>query len=101
MIALRSRELNAQHSVELAFATTQSEAQNFKEAVNRLFERQREVTQALAARAQEQISSGRLLLFALAIAAFILAIMSGWYVLRAVTRPLRELVSANGRGASG
>jgi methyl-accepting chemotaxis protein WspA len=93
IIALRSRELNAQREAELAFAATQSEAAKLKQAVDRLVEHLSEKARALAARAQEQIRSGRVLFVTFSIAAFVLALVSGYYVFRAITRPLGRLVA--------
>jgi methyl-accepting chemotaxis protein WspA len=90
--ALRSRELGSQREAELAFAATQSEAVKLRKAVERLIERHGETTQTIAAQARQQIESGRILLILFSAAAFIVALISGYYVLRAITRPLGRLV---------
>ena len=94
VVALRNRELNSQNEAELAFTATQSEAVKLKQAVDQLVERQGEVVRTIAARVQEQLRSGRILIVLFSIAAFVLALFSGYYVLRAITRPLGRLVAA-------
>ena len=94
VIALRSRELNSQDEAELAFTATQAEAAKLKQAVNRLVEQQGEVAQTVAVRAQEQIRSGQILLVALSVVALLLALVSGYYLLRAIARPLGQLTAA-------
>jgi methyl-accepting chemotaxis protein WspA len=94
VVALRDRELKSQQEAEFVFTATQSEAVKLKQAVDRLVERQGDVVQAIAARVQEQLRSGRILIMLFSIAAFLLALFSGYYVLLAITRPLGRLVAA-------
>jgi methyl-accepting chemotaxis protein WspA len=94
VIALRSRELNAQQEAEVAYTATQAEALKLKQAVDRLVEQQGEGAETIATRAHEQIRSGRILLVTLSIAALVLALVSGYYVLQAISRPLGQLSAA-------
>ncbi|MBV9243815.1 MAG: methyl-accepting chemotaxis protein [Methylobacteriaceae bacterium] len=94
VVGLRNRELNSQREAELAFTATISEAVKLKQAVDQLVEQQGELVKTIASHAQEQLRSGRILLVLFSIAAFALALFSGYYVLLAITRPLGRLVTA-------
>ena len=93
IISLRDRELSSHQEAELAFAATQSEAVKLKQAVDRIVEQQGELAQTIAARAQQQIRSGQTLLVTLAVAALLIALLSGYYLLPAIVRPLGQLVA--------
>jgi methyl-accepting chemotaxis protein len=102
VIALRNRELTSRQDAESTFADTQSEAARLKQAVDRLVEFHNGNTQLLAARAEREIHSGRLLLIALAIAALAAAGLVAWlYVERSLVRRLGLLSKAMRQVASG
>jgi methyl-accepting chemotaxis protein WspA len=93
IVILRGRELNSQRETELAYLATQSEAVKLKQAVDRLVEQQDQAARATAEHAQQQIRSGRALLIALAAAALLLALVSGYFLLPAIVRPLWRLLA--------
>jgi methyl-accepting chemotaxis protein len=102
IISLRARELDAEREVQRAFVATQAEAEQLKQAVDKVVERQRADTQAVSLRAADQIRSGQILLVALAIVALVAAGLTAWlYVGRNITRRLGLLSAAMRRIAAG
>ena len=102
IVTLRSVELARQSDAQAAFAATQSEAANLKQAVDALVEQQNEIAKVNSQRVAEQIRGGEILLTILAITAIVAAILIAWlYVGRGVIRRLGSLSDAMRRVAGG
>ena len=102
IIAARTYELNQQHEAQVAFAAAQQEASKLKNAVDALVEQQGATAQHISGFASSQISSGKLILTVLSIAAVLGAALVAWlYVGRSVARRLGLLGDAMRRIASG
>jgi methyl-accepting chemotaxis protein len=102
IIAARAYELNQQYEAQGAFAAAQEEASKLKHAVDALVEQQSNTAQHISSFASSQISSGKLILTILSIAAVIGAALVAWlYVGRSLARRLGFLSDAMRRIASG
>jgi methyl-accepting chemotaxis protein len=102
IIAARAYELNQQHEAQVAFAAAQTDASKLKQAVDALVEQQGSTAQHISGYASSQISSGKLILTVLSIAAVLGAALVAWlYVGRSVARRLGFLSDAMRRLASG
>jgi methyl-accepting chemotaxis protein len=102
IIAARAYELNQQHEAQVAFAAAQKDASKLKQAVDALVEQQGSTAQHISGYASSQISSGKLILTVLSIAAVLGAALVAWlYVGRSVARRLGFLSDAMRRLASG
>ncbi|HET8974394.1 MAG TPA: hypothetical protein VFN63_14020 [Pseudolabrys sp.] len=89
IIAARAYELNQQHEAQVAFTAAQKDASRLKHAVDALVEQQGSTAQQISGYASSQISSGKLILTALSIAAVLGAALIAWlYVGRSVARRL-------------
>ncbi len=102
IIAARAYELNQQHEAQVAFTAAQKDASKLKQAVDALVEQQGSTAQHISGYASSQISSGKLILTVLSIAAVLGAALVAWlYVGRSVARRLGFLSDAMRRLASG
>jgi methyl-accepting chemotaxis protein len=102
IIAARAYELNQQHEAQVAFTAAQKDASRLKHAVDALVEQQGSTAQHISGYASSQISSGKLILTVLSIAAVLGAALVAWlYVGRNVARRLGFLSEAMRRLASG
>ena len=95
IIAARAYELNQQHEAQVAFTAAQKDASKLKQAVDALVEQQGSTAQHISGYASSQISSGKLILTVLSIAAVLGAALVAWlYVGRSVARRLGFLSDA-------
>jgi len=102
VIAARAYELNQQHEAQVAFTAAQKDASRLKHAVDALVEQQGSTAQHISGYASSQITSGKLILTVLSIAAVLGAALVAWlYVGRSVARRLGFLSEAMRRLASG
>ena len=102
IIAARAYELNQQHEAQVAFTAAQKDASKLKQAVDALAEQQGSTARHISGYASSQISSGKLILTVLSIAAVLGAALVAWlYVGRSVARRLGFLSEAMRRLASG
>ena len=102
IIAARAYELNQQHDAQVAFTAAQKDASKLKHAVDALVEQQGNTAQHISGYASGQISSGKLILTILSIAAVLGAALVAWlYVGRSLARRLGFLSDAMRRIASG
>ena len=102
IVDLRARELRRQNEAQDAFAASQADAAALKMAVDRLVDRQEQLARSLSSRAAEQISSARILLTVLSLAALVAAASIAWlYVGRNIARRLGLLGDIMRRIAAG
>ena len=102
IIAARAYELNQQQEAQVAFAAAQRDASKLKQAVDALVEQQGNTAQHISGYAGSQITSGKLILTALSIAAVLGAALVAWlYVGRSLARRLGFLSDAMRRIAGG
>src|SRR4249919_2413216 len=78
IIAARAYELNQQNEAQVAFTAAQKDASKLKQAVDALVEQQGSTAQYISGYASSQISSGKLILTILSIAAVIGAALVAW-----------------------
>ncbi|MGB4467886.1 MAG: methyl-accepting chemotaxis protein [Azovibrio sp.] len=88
-------------AIQLMFGELRTTQNAYMDAVNQLIVFQNELVAAQGKKAQETVATAQTLIIALAVVATVLAALIGFFIARAITRPISQVVDAAKKMAVG